>query len=98
MADYDVNYTEIPKPTVSYTVVAKGTRPTTTVTEKGTRPTTTVVVKGTRPTTTIVEKGTSPTITEVPKPYGIGLLAILAQDGAEILCENGVALEVQGTI
>ena len=55
----------------------------------------TIVPKGTRPATTIVAKATRPTTTTVPKPY-LEPLAILTEDGVEILMESSIVMTVQG--
>ena len=46
---------------------------------------------------TIVAKGSRPTTTKVPKPY-LEPLAILAEDGEELLYENEVVMTVEGTL
>jgi len=58
----------------------------------------TKVVKATSPTQTIVPKGTMPTTTLVPKPYPTEVLALLTEDGVEILIESGEVLTVQGAL
>lgn len=66
-----------------------------TIDPKDTRPSTTIVAKATRPTTTIDPKDSRPTTTKVPKPY-TEPLAILTQEGVEILMENEIVMTVQG--
>lgn len=46
---------------------------------------------------TVVSKGVSPASTKIPKPY-TEPLAILAEDGVEILLESSVIMTVQGAL
>lgn len=56
----------------------------------------TLTPKATSPTETVVPKGTMPYTQKVPKPYPIDVLALLAENGRELLAQNNQVLTVQG--
>lgn len=94
MPTYDANITKVPKPTAATTVVEKPTA-SYTITPKTTASYT--VTPKTTASYTVVEKATRPTTTKVPKPY-TEPLAILTEDGIEILYESGIVMTVQGAL
>jgi len=90
---YDDGITTTEKPTATPSITEKPTA-TPAITAKPTA-TPTITEKPTA-TPSITEKPTA-TITTTAKPY-TEPLALLAEDGEDLLMENGVTLEVEGTI
>lgn len=96
MPTYDSNITKVPKPSApSYSVNAKPTASISVVAKPST-PSYTINVKPTA-SYTITGKATRPTTTKVPKPY-LEPLAILTEDGIEILYESGIVMTVEGEL